>query len=336
MTREQVLKIFRTKPGFKITHIMFAEDEYLYAKNDGRIYDENYNLFEDWKENSRYDGMRTRKDGVWADNWQFFEEEKTSGLTIQEALEIFRTKPGVKVSHRLFSDNEYLYADESGYVYDEKGNLVEDWVSKEHNKLRKNDYGVWEDGWHVFDAKKTINDHPRKTNFMTLNEMLQTIKNNHNLKISHTSFDPNEYIYSKENGIVCNSKGEIFDDFCSDVYCGLRERYDGEWEYGWYLYDDNTTQNHKAEKVIGAKEFRKRIKAKLKSSNPEIDVEDLYFSQLCIGYTIAYKPNYPDSSAADFIISQDLCGMINLYGNLQALVPTVRRFKNIEDFESNL
>ena len=303
MTREQVLEVFKTKPGVKITHIMFAENEYLYAKDNECVYDEDDRLFEDWKEDSRYDGMRTLKGGVWDNNWQFFEEEKTSGLTIQEALEIFRTKPGVKVSHRLFSDNEYLYADESGYVYDEKGNLVEDWVSEEHNELRKNDYGVWESDWLVSNEKETINNRPNKVNFMTYNEMLQTIKNNHNLKISHTSFAPHEYIYSKENGVVYDSKGEIFDDFYSVAHCGLREKYDGEWEYGWYLYDwkKDLKKDEESQKVIGAKEFRKRIKAKLKSSNPEIDVEDLYFSQLCIGYTIAYKPNYPDSSAADFI-----------------------------------
>lgn len=88
--------------------------------------------------------------------------------------------------------------------------------------------------------------------------------------------------------------------------------------------------------VIGAKEFKKRVKAKLIQINNDIKEEDLYFSQTTSGYYMEYKPNYPNRSNGDFIVYQDLSGSISVYGNMNAIVPTIEKYENISDFEKNL
>lgn len=88
--------------------------------------------------------------------------------------------------------------------------------------------------------------------------------------------------------------------------------------------------------VIGAKEFKKRVKAKLIQINNDIKEEDLYFSQTTSAYYMEYKPNYPNRSNGDFIVYQDLAGSISVYGNMNAIVPTIEKYENISDFEKNL
>lgn len=88
--------------------------------------------------------------------------------------------------------------------------------------------------------------------------------------------------------------------------------------------------------VIGAKEFKKRVCNKLKEIDGNIQDDDLYFSQTVAGYYMEYKPKYPEKSAADFIIYQDLNGSMSVHGNLEALVPTIQKYEDIEDFEKNL
>ncbi len=88
--------------------------------------------------------------------------------------------------------------------------------------------------------------------------------------------------------------------------------------------------------VIGAKEFKQRVKAKLIQINNDIKEEDLYFSQTTSGYYMEYKPNYPYRSNGDFIVYQDLAGSISVHGNMDAIVPTIEKYENIADFEKNL
>lgn len=88
--------------------------------------------------------------------------------------------------------------------------------------------------------------------------------------------------------------------------------------------------------VIGAKEFKKRVKAKLIQINNDIKEEDLYFSQTTSGYYMEYKPNYPNRSNGDFIVYQDLAGSISVHGNMDAIIPTIEKYENISDFEKNL
>ena len=49
-------------------------------------------------------------------------------------------------------------------------------------------------------------------------------------------------------------------------------------------------------KIIGAKEFKRRVINKLKAIDESIKEDDLYFSQTATGYYMDYKPKYPESS----------------------------------------
>lgn len=95
--------------------------------------------------------------------------------------------------------------------------------------------------------------------------------------------------------------------------------------------------NYEAMKTIGAKEFKARVFAKLKQVNPEIKDEDLYFSQTQSGYYVEYKPNYPESSPADFIVFKHLLvDAMSVHGNYGALVPTIKNYENIDEWENSL
>lgn len=89
-------------------------------------------------------------------------------------------------------------------------------------------------------------------------------------------------------------------------------------------------------KVIGAKEFRSRVSIKIKTIDENIKDDDLYFCQTRNGYSLAYFPYYPENNNADFIVFQNLDGTIEMNGNLYALIPTIRKFKDICDFENNI
>ena len=84
---------------------------------------------------------------------------------------------------------------------------------------------------------------------------------------------------------------------------------------------------------IGAKEFKNRVKTTLMKIDENIKEDDLYFSQTTSGYYIEYKPEYPNRSNADFIVYQDLAGSISVHGNMSALVPTIKHYEDINDFE---
>ena len=88
--------------------------------------------------------------------------------------------------------------------------------------------------------------------------------------------------------------------------------------------------------VTGAKEFRNRVFESVKKVDKSISDDDLYFSQMRNGYSLAYMPCYPKTSNADFIVYQDLDGSIRLSGNLYSMIPTIRKFTDIDDFERNL
>ena len=67
MTKEEMVKFIIENPNVKISHSSFVSDEYIYTKEDGRVYDENNYLFEDWC--SARNGIRMRSGGEWEDNW---------------------------------------------------------------------------------------------------------------------------------------------------------------------------------------------------------------------------------------------------------------------------
>lgn len=70
-------------------------------------------------------------------------------LTRTEMMAMLTSRPNIKVSHRLFDDNEYLYMGPDGKVYDENGYLFEDWDTPIHNGVRMRDGGVWDKDWFI-------------------------------------------------------------------------------------------------------------------------------------------------------------------------------------------
>lgn len=64
-----------------------------------------------------------------------------------EMIAALTSKPHVKVSHRLFTQNEYLYMGVDGKVYDENDYLFEDWEHPANCGLRMRQGGNWEHGW---------------------------------------------------------------------------------------------------------------------------------------------------------------------------------------------
>lgn len=73
---------------------------------------------------------------------------------------------------------------------------------------------------------------------MTRNEMIDFIKKNHNVKVKHEHFSPEEYIYSKPSGEVYTEEGYLFEDWYG-CHNGIRMRKGDSWETGWSLYKEN-------------------------------------------------------------------------------------------------
>jgi hypothetical protein len=77
MTKEQAINYMLHQPYHKITHRLFAHDEYIYSKGDGIIYDENGYVFEDF-EVARVPrcGMRIRNEDYWWEGWSICNDER--------------------------------------------------------------------------------------------------------------------------------------------------------------------------------------------------------------------------------------------------------------------
>lgn len=71
---------------------------------------------------------------------------------------------------------------------------------------------------------------------MTRSEMIAYIKANPYHQISHTLFEPDEYIYSGYDGYVYDEKGFLFEEWYEPWrWNGIRLRVGNEWEDGWYV-----------------------------------------------------------------------------------------------------
>lgn len=73
---------------------------------------------------------------------------------------------------------------------------------------------------------------------MTRSEMIEFIKDNPYVHITHTLFDDHEYIYSDTDGIIRDESGYVFEDWDSVTNMwsgrnGIRMRIGGSWEDGW-------------------------------------------------------------------------------------------------------
>ena len=72
MTKLEAIKYMRDNNYAKITHCLFASDEYIYMKPDGNIYTEEGYLFEDFSSSYRFDGMRIRTGINWEEGWSLY------------------------------------------------------------------------------------------------------------------------------------------------------------------------------------------------------------------------------------------------------------------------
>ena len=80
MTREDMIIFIKENPNVKITHFLFSSYEYIYLKEDGKVYDESGYLFEDWRSNIISNGLRSRKGGNWDDGWEVKFDKNTCSL----------------------------------------------------------------------------------------------------------------------------------------------------------------------------------------------------------------------------------------------------------------
>ena len=82
----------------------------------------------------------------------------------------------------------------------------------------------------------SIVNHPIGMNRL---EMIDFIKSNPYIHISHPLFSHDEYIFSMNDGNVYDEQGYLFEDWYSPNNItgrnGIRERIGGSWETGWYI-----------------------------------------------------------------------------------------------------
>jgi hypothetical protein len=71
LSRLAVETILLNYPGVKIAHASFSKDEYIYSKEDAKVYTEENYLFEDWCSYGagQHNGMRMRTGGIWEKDW---------------------------------------------------------------------------------------------------------------------------------------------------------------------------------------------------------------------------------------------------------------------------
>ena len=75
---------------------------------------------------------------------------------------------------------------------------------------------------------------------MTRLEMIEFIKENPHVHITHPLFADDEYIYSDEEGLVYSEDGRLFENWDSESNRwsganGIRLRQGGDWETGWHI-----------------------------------------------------------------------------------------------------
>ena len=75
--------------------------------------------------------------------------DDTKNLTREEAIAILRTNPTAKVSHVLFSEDEFLIGNGGGTVFDENDYVFEDWTSSNHNGIRMRNDSYFKTGWYL-------------------------------------------------------------------------------------------------------------------------------------------------------------------------------------------
>lgn len=73
-------------------------------------------------------------------------------MTRREMIDTLKNYPHLPITHYLFADDEYIFSNMDGIVYDESGRIFENWDSVTNmwsgvNGIRLRSGGAWEDGW---------------------------------------------------------------------------------------------------------------------------------------------------------------------------------------------
>lgn len=79
MTRETMIIFMEENPNVRITHNLFGTNEYIFQNEDGKVYDENGYIFEDWY-SDRCNGIRIRNEENWKDGWEVKCDSETCKL----------------------------------------------------------------------------------------------------------------------------------------------------------------------------------------------------------------------------------------------------------------
>ena len=74
-------------------------------------------------------------------------------MTRNEMISFIKNNPFVHISHDLFAEDEFIYSDNGGLIWDENDYLFENWASTDKwfgvNGIRLREGGLWETGWYI-------------------------------------------------------------------------------------------------------------------------------------------------------------------------------------------
>lgn len=70
MTYGEMVDFIGENPGVAVTHRLFDDHEFIFMAGNGKVYDEQGYLFEDWNRGFyAHDGIRIRDQGPWLTDW---------------------------------------------------------------------------------------------------------------------------------------------------------------------------------------------------------------------------------------------------------------------------
>ena len=70
-------------------------------------------------------------------------------MTRSEMIDFIKENPYIHITHILFDESEYIYSGSDGIIYDEYGNVFEDWETLVRDGIRYRTGGVWENSWSI-------------------------------------------------------------------------------------------------------------------------------------------------------------------------------------------
>ena len=83
-----MIEFIKENPYARISHPLFADDEYIYSRTDGLVYDESGLVFENWASTTDIwagiNGIRMRTGGRWENDWYI--KEISRGLLYEEKV----------------------------------------------------------------------------------------------------------------------------------------------------------------------------------------------------------------------------------------------------------